>query len=278
VEGAELDFNAWTAVIVKNLFESIRLLRNTMPLFADKCLRGLRVNVEHNRRTAESSLGLSTVVGGVYGYDAGARAAHHAAESGTSIKQAVIDLGIATSSTAERLLDPVMLTDATRSATLLDGMVAEQQAKTADLVRGLSPAARLAVFQATSAVARADNDINHHEQQALDVVAEALHLHTVPASTDFHGLTQHERHLVYACAAWLAGADSVTDAAETEVLSHLRATLVLDEQVAAQLRDKADALRAQRRRYLPRSEQLPWWEEFGELLLRLVQPAEPPQA
>jgi aspartate ammonia-lyase len=277
VEGAELDFNAWTAVIVKNLFESIRLLTNTMPLFADKCLRGLHVDTEHNWRTAESSLGLSTVVGGVYGYDVGARAAHHAADHGTSIMQAVIELGIAPRATAERLLDPVMLTDATRSATLLDDMLAEQQAKTAKLVRGLSPAARLAVFQATSAVARADNDINHQEEQALEVVAQALHLDDVPPATDFHGLTQQERQLTYACAAWLAGADSVTHHAETELLGHLRTTLVLDEDTAAQLQANVDTLRAERSRYLPRSQQLPWWEEFSELLVRLMQPAALPR-
>ncbi|MEV4313413.1 lyase family protein [Actinocrispum sp. NPDC049592] len=277
VEGAELDFNAWTAVIVKNLFESIRLLTATMPLFADKCLRGLEVRVEHNRRTAENSLGLSTVVGGVYGYDAGARAAHHAADHGTSIKQAVIDLGIAPAATAERLLDPVVLTDASRSATLLDDMVTEQRRRTAALVEDLSPAARAAIYQATRAIALADNQVNQHEQQALDVVAEALHLTDVPAA-DFHGLTAAERELTYACAAWLAAADSVTDDAETKLLAHLRDTLELNEATADGLRERVDALRAERRRYLPRSEQLPWWEEFAELLTRLVQPAAAPQA
>ncbi|RSM71594.1 aspartate ammonia-lyase [Kibdelosporangium aridum] len=275
VEGAELDFNAWTAVIVKNLFESIRLLTATMPLFADKCLRGMDIDTDHNRRTAERSLGLSTVVGGVYGYDAGARAAHHARDHDTTIKDAVIQLGIAPPATAERLLDPVVLTDATRSATLLDDMVADQQARTAALVRGLSPAARAAIYEATSAVARADNEINHAEQHALDVVAEALHLDTVPDGLpDAAKLTIGERALTYGCAAWLAGADSVTDDAEATLLNALREALALDRDTAAAMQAKVDTLRAQRRRYLPRSEHLPWWEEFGDLLARLVQPAE----
>jgi aspartate ammonia-lyase len=277
VEGAELDFNAWTAVIVKNLFESIRLLTATMPLFADKCLRGLEVRVEHNRRAAESSLGLSTVVGGVYGYDAGARAAHHAAQTGMTIKQAVLDLGIASPATAERLLDPVVLTDATRSATLLDDLVTEQRARTADLVRGLSPAARQAIFQATRAVALADSRVTHQEQQALQVVAQALRLEDLPPATGTAGLTRPERELTYACAAWLAGADSVTDTAETDLLAHLATTLELDDGTAADLRARTDTLRAERSGYLPRCEQLPWWEEFGELLVRLVQPPAAPR-
>ncbi|MET0132502.1 MAG: lyase family protein [Kibdelosporangium sp.] len=270
VEGAELDFNAWTAVIVKNLFESIGLLSNTMPLFADKCLRGLEVRVEHNKRTAERSLGLSTVVGGVYGHDAGARAAHHAAGHGTTIKQAVIELGIAPPATAERLLDPIALTDAAKNAVLLDDMVADQQARTADLVRGISPAARLAIYQATRGVAMADNEVNHQEEQALQVVAAALHLDELPPATDFRGLSQYERELTYACAAWLAGADSVTAEAETHLLAQLRTTLQLEPDTARVLQANVDTLRAERGHYLPRHEQLPWWEEFSDLLLRLL--------
>lgn len=282
VEGAELDFNAWTAVIAKNLFESARLLTHAMPLFADKCLRGLDVATEHNRRTAERSLGLSTVVGGVYGYDAGARAAHHAADHDMSIKDAVVQLGIAPRLIAERLLDPVVLTDATRSSTLLDGMVAEQRARTAELVSGLSPQVRLAVLHTAGAVARADREISHQEEQALAVVADALGLPDVapvPADglpTGLDGLADPERELVYACGAWLAGADSVAAAAEAELIERLRVALRLDETTAEALQAKVDDLRAQRRRYLPRSEQLPWWEEFGELLHRLHQQAVQP--
>lgn len=99
VEGAELGYNAWTAVIAKNLFESA-------PLFTDKCLRGLQVRAEHTRATAVNTLSLSTVVGGVYGYDAGARAAYRAVQHGSSIADAVVALGIASHTTADRLLDP----------------------------------------------------------------------------------------------------------------------------------------------------------------------------
>jgi aspartate ammonia-lyase len=285
VEGAELDFNAWTAVIAKNLFESARLLTHAMPLFTEKCLRGVEVATEHNRRTAERSLGLSTVVGGVYGYDAGARTAHHAADHDMSIKDAVTELGIAPRATAERLLDPVVLTDAARSSTLLDSMVAEQRARTAELVGSLSPQVRLAVLHTTAAVARADDVVSRQEEQAVEVVADALGFADSPqAPTEdlpaaFDGLSGPERELVYACGAWLAGADSVTDAAEAELLGRLRAALRLDESTADALQAKVDTLRLARSRYLPRSEQLPWWEEFGELLRRLsaeaVDAAEP---
>ncbi|MET0235794.1 MAG: lyase family protein [Kibdelosporangium sp.] len=163
VAGAELDFDAWTAVIAKNLTESARLLTAVVPLFADKCLRGVQIDTEPTLPAAESSLGLSTVLGGVYGHDASARAAHHAAEHGTSIRQAVVELGIASQATADRLLDPVVLTDVARSATLLDSMLADQQACAAQFVRGLSPTIRHAIVHATSAVAAVDRELTSQE-------------------------------------------------------------------------------------------------------------------
>ncbi|WP_158882842.1 lyase family protein [Amycolatopsis anabasis] len=275
VEGAELDYNAWNAVIAKNLFDSAGLLTNAMPLFADRCLRGLEVDVEQTRHTAEASLGLSAIVSGVYGNDAGARVAQHAAQHGMSIKDAVVELGIAPRDTAERLLDPVMLADPERSSALLDTMVGEHRASTAELVRRLPSEVRLAIFQATVAVARADAVICRQEEQALSVVADALGLSGTPLPpvgrlpADLSRLDRSDRELVYACAAWLAGADSVTDEAEAELLAEFAEILGLAEDVAEALHAKVDALRAEYRQYVPRTEQLPWWEEFGELLRRL---------
>ncbi|WP_020671773.1 lyase family protein [Amycolatopsis nigrescens] len=275
VQGAELDFNAWSTVIAKNLFESARLLIQAMPLFADKCLLGLEIDTEHNRRAAEQSLGLSRVIGDVYGYDVAAQAARHAAGRGLSVKDAVIELGIAPAGTAERLLDPAALADSTRSSALLDGLVAERRAGTAELVRGLSPEARLAIFYTTGAVALADSEISQQEEQALAAVGDVLGLaglapvSEVGLPADLSTLDRSERELVYACAAWLASADSVTDAAEADLLSRLRAALNLDGETADLLRARVDTLRSERRRYLSRAEQPPWWEEFGELLHRL---------
>jgi aspartate ammonia-lyase len=272
VEGAELDFNAWTAVIAKNLLESAKLLTNAMPLFTDKCLRGLEVRADRTRATAANTLGLSTVVGGVYGYDAGARAAYHAAKNNTSIADAVVELGIASRATADRLLDPVVLTDGRASSVLLDQMVDEERKRTEALLAGLSPQVRHEMLAAAGAVARADSVVSAQEEHALAVVADALDI-TPDGRDPFSGvaeLTPNERELVYSCAAWLASADSVTEAAESQLLSRFAEALELDEQTVSSVQDRITTLSAERRAYLPRSEQLPWWEEFGELVRRLI--------
>jgi len=271
VEGAELDFNAWTAVIAKNLLESAKLLTNAMPLFTDKCLRGLEVRADRTRASAANTLGLSTVVGGVYGYEAGARAAYHAARNNTSIADAVVELGIASRATADRLLDPVVLTDGRASSVLLDEMVDEERRRTEALLAGLSPEVRHAMLAAAGAVARADSEVSSQEGHALAVVADALDI-TPDGRDPFAslGLSQNERELVYSCAAWLASADSVTEAAESHLLARFAEALELDDRTVSALQARITTLTAERRAYLPRSEQLPWWEEFGELVRRLI--------
>jgi Tellurite resistance protein TerB len=135
---------------------------------------------------------------------------------------------------------------------------------TADLIGSLSPAARLAIYQATRGIAMADQDVDQEEHEALKAVAAALHIEGIPPTTDFRGLSQHERELAYACAAWLARADAVTADAETRLLGDLRTTLQVDEDAAAALHTTVDALRAEAHPGRP------WRQEFTALLAGLL--------
>jgi aspartate ammonia-lyase len=273
VEGAELDYNAWTGVIAKNLFESCRLLTDAIPLFADKCLRGLEVRTELCSESAANTLALSSIVATVYGYDAGAKAAYHAASNGTSIKDAAIALGIMSKAAAARLLDPAILTDAARSPALLDAMLADERARVASFIAGLGHDVRLVILDVAHIVARADGEVSEQEQHVLEVVAEAMQLDgsDLAAAKDDAGarlasIGPADRRLVYACGAWLASSDGVLHDSEIEILRRLRDVLELDEAAAAQLQAEVAALRGDRREYLPRADELPWWEDFAQLL------------
>jgi aspartate ammonia-lyase len=280
VEGAELDYNAWTGVIAKNLFESCRLLTHGIPLFAEKCLRGLEVREERCRDSAENTLALSSIVATVFGYDAGARAAYHAANNGTSIREAATALGIMSPAAARRLLDPAVLTDAGRSAALVEQMLAEEQARAARAITGLSLPVRRAILNVAGTVARADGEVSSQERQVLEVVGEALHLEPAAAGIDdavgdaldidAEALTPDDRRLVYACGAWLAGADGVLEDREATILDRLREALALDTDAIGTIQGIVDQLRGDRREYLPRSEALPWWEDFAELLTQVL--------
>ncbi len=277
VEGAELDYNAWTGVIAKNLFESCRLLTNAIPLFAEKCLRGMEVHTDRCRASAENTLAPSSIVATVFGYDAGAKAAYYAANHDTSIREAAVALGIMSREAAGRLLDPLILTDAQRSPALVDAMLADERERVAAVIAGIGPAVRQAIFDVAGAVARADGEVSSQERQVLEVVASALQIDANAGAAevdelglDVDGLGEPDRRLIYACGAWLASSDGVLEDSEVAILDTLREQLALDEAGVAAVQAEVAKLRGDRREYMPRAEALPWWEDFAELLSRVL--------
>lgn len=125
-------------------------------------------------------------------------------------------------------------------------------------------------------VAWADREIAPEEQQAAHAAAMALGLvlpgekdlaaaeATPPSleSLDFSGLGARDRELVYVCAEWMAQADSVEAAEETEVLGRLRIKLTVDETRAAELRKLAVTLHE--KQVVERGS---WWRAFDRLVM-----------
>ena len=119
VEGGELDLNVWEPVIIKCLFESCRLLNDSIPLFVQKCIKGIKVNEKVCKKYAESSIALSTVIASLFGYKTGSMVAKKAADENKTIKEVVLELGILTKEEAEKYLDPMFLTNPEKSAEIL---------------------------------------------------------------------------------------------------------------------------------------------------------------
>ena len=111
VERSELELNVWEAVITTCFFESCRLLEYSMPLFGEQCIRGIRADRENNLRHAERSTAVAAVISAVYGYETGSKVARHAMESGQSIAEAVVDIGLMTDEEAAYILDLSHMTD-----------------------------------------------------------------------------------------------------------------------------------------------------------------------
>ncbi|GHU08517.1 aspartate ammonia-lyase [Betaproteobacteria bacterium] len=107
----ELELNVWEGVILHAVDESIRLLVNSIPLFNDCCLLGLQINTEKCLSDAHASLALSTVIATLQDYPSACAIAHEAWKTGRSIEELVVANGLMTAAEAQRLLDPVVLTD-----------------------------------------------------------------------------------------------------------------------------------------------------------------------
>jgi fumarate hydratase class II len=88
-----LELNVMLPVIARNLLESIRLLANCSRLLADRCIDGTTADVDRCRAYAESSPSIVTPLNRYIGYENAAKAAKKALADGTTVRQAVIDLG-----------------------------------------------------------------------------------------------------------------------------------------------------------------------------------------
>lgn len=109
------ELNVMLPVIARNLLESITLLANASVALATRTVDGLTANVERARALAESSPSIVTPLNRVIGYEAAAAIAKHAVKNGTTIREAVEELGYVergeiTSEQLDSSLDVVAMT------------------------------------------------------------------------------------------------------------------------------------------------------------------------
>jgi aspartate ammonia-lyase len=283
VEGAELDLNIWESLIAKNLFESCQLLKKGIPLFTEKCIKGIEVRTEECRNQAENSLALSAIVGSVYGYEVGAKVAKYAYKNSKSVKQSVIDLKVMPEALADELLDPLMLTDASRSAAIAQRMEKAHKEAIKSKIASIDLTTRQKIFEVIGAIVLADSVIAKEEELIVHVASDALQIEVTKDEIskilnrgsveleDLDTINPHDRDLIYLCAAWVASADGSLAQAEEKLLDKLRTLLKMDEAKAKELSNKVTTIREERSEYIPKSEELPWWDEFERILVKAIE-------
>ncbi|SDH21259.1 fumarate hydratase, class II [Roseospirillum parvum] len=104
--GGQLELNACKPVILHNVLGSIRLLADAAASFAERCVAGLEPIESRLRELSEGSLMLVTALAPALGYDRAAEAAQRAARDGTTLRRAVLDLGLLEGAEYDRLVDP----------------------------------------------------------------------------------------------------------------------------------------------------------------------------
>ncbi|MEG4501779.1 lyase family protein [Microcoleus sp. F10-C6] len=283
VEGAELDMNVWTSIIAKNLFESCQLLKKGIPLFAEKCIKGIVVRKDVCQHQAENTLALSPVIAAIYGYETGSKVVKYAYKNNLSIKQAVIELKVMTEALAEELLDPLMLTDASRSAAITQRMEKVQKEAIKSKIASIQPLTRQKIFEVIGSVVLADSVIAKEEELIVHVASDALQLQLSKdeisnilsrGSVELEGLdtiNPKDRDLLYLCASWVASADGSVAGSEEKLLDNLRTLLNMEQAKAEQLRNQVKTIREERSEFIPKSEELPWWDEFERILVKAIE-------
>lgn len=88
------ELNVYKPVMIHNLLHSIRLLGDGMESFNEHCVKGLSANTANIEKHLNNSLMLVTALNPYIGYDNAAKAAKKAFSENTTLKEAVVGLGL----------------------------------------------------------------------------------------------------------------------------------------------------------------------------------------
>jgi len=105
-----LDLNVMMPVIAHDLLESIELTAAAAHVFAEKCVRGIKANVERCREYAELTGQLVTAVAPVIGYDKAAAVYKKAVARNVSIRQIILEENLVPQAKLDEILDLRKLT------------------------------------------------------------------------------------------------------------------------------------------------------------------------
>ena len=101
-----LELNVFKPLIGANVLRSIELLAIGMAGFTEHCVAGLQPNRPRIDELMNRSLMLVTALAPAIGYDKAAKIAKHAHESGSTLREAALELGYVDAATFDRLVDP----------------------------------------------------------------------------------------------------------------------------------------------------------------------------
>ncbi len=113
VAGSQGNFelNVCKPVMIYNLLQSIELLADSCQSFANKCLKGIKVNKAQIEEYLKESLMLVTALNPIIGYDKAAEIANKAYGEDKTLKEAAVELGYLTAEEFEEAVKPGEMTE-----------------------------------------------------------------------------------------------------------------------------------------------------------------------
>ena len=104
--GSIFELNLMLPLIAHNLLYSIKILSNSINVFNEKLLLGIKADKNKCNDYIEKSLAMCTSLAPIIGYEKAAKIAYEAYNSGKTVKQVVLDNNILPKEEAESILNP----------------------------------------------------------------------------------------------------------------------------------------------------------------------------
>jgi aspartate ammonia-lyase len=109
-EAGQLQLNVFEPVIAYRLLRSIETLRNACVVLRERCIDGITPNPPRMRQFVEQSIGVVTALVPEIGYEKATAIAKEALESGRGVYDLVLEKGLVSRETLDRLLNPDAMT------------------------------------------------------------------------------------------------------------------------------------------------------------------------
>ncbi len=106
----QLELNAFIPALAQNLFQSLEMLTAAATMLADKCVKGIRADVERCGELLERSFGLVTALSPYIGYEEASTLCREALHTGRTIRELAIGRNLFTVEELEAILSPTEMT------------------------------------------------------------------------------------------------------------------------------------------------------------------------
>ncbi len=111
----DLQLNAYEPVVGLAIFESQKLLTNGMRTLREKCVEGITINEEVDKRNMETTIGIVTALNPILGHHKGDELAKEAMETGKGILELVREKKLLTEEQIKEIFSPENLTGLDKS-------------------------------------------------------------------------------------------------------------------------------------------------------------------
>ncbi|MAG64842.1 MAG: aspartate ammonia-lyase [Pseudomonadales bacterium] len=115
-EAGQLQLNAMEPMIIYNLLNSLKMLKEACDMLEHRCIRGIIANEQACAAHVENSIGIITALVPHIGYSNASRIAHMALMTGNTVKALIIEENLMSESELNRLLSPQSMLAPQKSA------------------------------------------------------------------------------------------------------------------------------------------------------------------
>jgi fumarate hydratase class II len=105
------ELNVMIPVMAHNFLSSVELLANAVNIFTKRCISGLKADKKRCEQLLEKSLAMVTALNPIIGYDAAAKIAKEAYETGKTLREIIPAKKILPEDKLNQILDPASMTE-----------------------------------------------------------------------------------------------------------------------------------------------------------------------